>query len=199
MIVRGFSVILIENSEHTFKLFISEKAKTQSLTMNTLITYCSTHGFTEKVASEIKSFIGENVTLCNLKKEPSPDIRSFDRIIIGGSIHAGQIQKKVRQFCKSNHEALLKTEIGLFICCMEEGEKAYEELEHVYPKDLIQHAKVTACLGGEFNFEKMNFLEKFIVRKAAKVNKSTSKRDYEAIRNFSTRMNKIFNPFLFFV
>lgn len=27
MIVRGFSVILIENSEHTFKLFISEKPK----------------------------------------------------------------------------------------------------------------------------------------------------------------------------
>ena len=167
--------------------------------MKTLITYCTTHGFTEKVVSEIKTFLGGDVTLCNLKKEAAPAVESFDRVIIGGSIHAGQIQKKVREFCKSNMDALFNTELGLFICCMEEGEKAYAELEQVYPAELIHHAKATACLGGEFNFEKMNFLEKFIVRKVAKVNKSTSKANHEAVLVFSNRMNKIFNPFLFFV
>ena len=167
--------------------------------MKTLIIYCTTHGFTEKVVNEIKTFIGGNVSLCNLKKETAPDVNLFDRVIIGGSIHAGQIQKKIREFCKSNQESLLKTELGLFICCMEEGKKAYEELEQVYPKALIQHAKATACLGGAFNFEKMNFLEKFIVRKVAKVSKSISKEDHESVRVFSNKMNKIFNPFLFFV
>lgn len=165
--------------------------------MKTLITYCSTHGFTENVVSEIKTFIGGDVTLCNLKKSTSPELKSFDRVIIGGSIHAGQIQKKVQEFCKSNKEELLKAELGLFICCMEEGEKAYAELEQVYPDDLIQHAKATACLGGGFNFEKMNFLEKFIIRKVAKINKSTYHPNPEAIRTFSNRMVKIFNPFLF--
>lgn len=167
--------------------------------MKTLITYCTTHGFTEQVVNEIKSFLGGDVTLCNLKKEAAPEIASFDRVIIGGSIHAGQIQKKIREFCKTNVEALQKTELGLFICCMEEGEKAYAELEQVYPAELIQHAKATACLGGAFNFEKMNFLEKFIVRKVVKVKESTSNKNPEAIRVFSKKMNKIFNPFLFIV
>jgi len=40
---------------------------------------------------------------------------------------------------------------------MEEGKKAYAELEQVYSSELIYHAKVITCLGGEFNLEKMNF------------------------------------------
>jgi len=167
--------------------------------MKTLITYCTTHGCTESVVSEIAEHLGEKVSLCNLKKEEVPTISNFDRVIIGGSIHAGKIQKKVKDFCKNHEEALLQTELGLFICCMEEGEKANEELWEAYPESLLQHAKATACLGGEFNFERMNFLEKMIVKKVAKVENSTSNINHEAIHSFSKKMNKVFNPFLFFV
>lgn len=167
--------------------------------MKTLITYCTTHGCTQKVVKEIKQFLGEEVSTCNLKMEPEPDMNEFDRVIIGGSIHAGQIQKKVKEFCKKNADALLKTELGLFICCMEDGEKAEAQLQEAYPEELLNHAKATACLGGEFNFDKMNFLEKMIVKKVAKVNQNTSKVNYDAIHSFSNNMNKIFNPFLFFV
>ncbi|WP_167610346.1 flavodoxin domain-containing protein [Maribellus sediminis] len=167
--------------------------------MKTLITYCTTHGCTKKVVSEIAQFLGEGVTTCNLKKESAPDVSEFDRVIIGGSIHAGQIQKKVKEFCKNNVEALQKTELGLFICCMEEGEKAEAQLQEAFPEELLIHAKATACLGGEFNFKKMNFMEKLIVKKVAKIDHSTSKVNYDAIHSFSNNMNKIFNPFLFFV
>jgi menaquinone-dependent protoporphyrinogen oxidase len=165
--------------------------------MKTLITYCTTHGCTEKIAFEMKQFLGENVTLCNLKKEKAPSVDGFDRIIVGGSIHAGQIQGKIKSFCKANSEVLKQKELGLFICCMDEGEEAQIHLRNAYSEDLLQHAKATACLGGEFNFDKMNFLERMIVRKVAKVNFSTSKMDKQAIRKFSNRMDKIFNPFLF--
>jgi menaquinone-dependent protoporphyrinogen oxidase len=167
--------------------------------MKTLITYCTTHGCTQKVVSEIKQYLGEGVTTCNLKKDTAPEISEFDRVIIGGSIHAGQVQKKIKQFCQNNIEIMLGKELGLFICCMEEGEKADAQLQEAYPEELLMHAKATACLGGEFNFDKMNFLEKLIVKKVAKINSTTSKVNYEAIHSFSNNMNKIFNPFLFFV
>ena len=165
--------------------------------MKTLITYCTHHGCTEKAVREMKQSLGEEVILCNLKKERVPDLKNFDRIIVGGSIHAGQIQKKIKTFCKQNSAFLLEKELGLFICCMDEGEEAQTHFNNAFPDELIRHAKATACLGGEFNFERMNFLEKLVIRKVAKVTESTSKVDHRAIQSFSKRMDRIFNPFLF--
>jgi menaquinone-dependent protoporphyrinogen oxidase len=167
--------------------------------MKTLITYCTTHGCTEKAALELKTFLGNNVELINLKEKSNPDLKKFTRVIIGGSIHAGQIQKKVKDFCNKNLTELQTKELGLFICCMEEGEKAKTQLTEAFPKVLRQNAKAIAYFGGEFDFKKMNYFQKLIVKKVAKINSSTSKVDHDSIRNFSKKMDKIFNPFLFLV
>ena len=165
--------------------------------MKTLIAYCTTHGCTEKTALELKDFLGGEVQLVNLKKESNPVIKDYERVIIGGSIHAGQIQKRVRDFCNRNVNELKSKELGLFICCMEEGEKARTQLMDAFPEELHRNAKASAYFGGEFNFEKMNFFQKMIIKKVAHVEQSTSKVDHEAIRSFSKKMDKIFNPFLF--
>ncbi|QIA06898.1 flavodoxin domain-containing protein [Draconibacterium halophilum] len=167
--------------------------------MKTLITYCTTHGCTEKTATELKQFLGGEVLLVNLKKEAAPNLSSFDRVIIGGSIHAGQIQKKVKDYCTENIDILKNKELGLFICCMEEGEKAEIQLQDAFANDLLQSAKATACLGGEFDFNKMNFFQKMIVKKVAKIEDSVSHINHDAIKRFSKQMNQIFNPFMFFV
>lgn len=165
--------------------------------MKTLIAYCSHHGCTEKTATELKQNLGSGTELCNLKKDTIPELEEFDRIIVGGSIHAGRIQKKVREFCNKNMLLLLEKELGLFICCMEEGEGAQRELQQSFPEELLMTAKATAYFGGEFNFEKMNFLEKMIIKKVAHVEETTSNINHTSIRNFSEKMDRIFNPFLF--
>lgn len=165
--------------------------------MKTLIAYCSNHGCTEKTARELKENLGSEVELCNLKKDDIPTLNEYERIIVGGSIHAGKVQKKVKEFCSKNMQLLLQKEVGLFICCMEEGESAKKELEMSYPTELLNSAKASAYFGGEFNFQKMNFLEKMIVKKVAKIEESTSNIDHLAIHDFSQKMNRIFNPFLF--
>ncbi|MBN2636080.1 MAG: flavodoxin domain-containing protein [Prolixibacteraceae bacterium] len=165
--------------------------------MKTLIAYCSNHGCTGKTAIELKENLGHEVELCNLKKDNVPNLNEFDRIIIGGSIHAGKIQKKISHFCNKNIQQLLGKEIGLFICCMEEGKSAQRELETAFPKELFDSAKASAYFGGEFNLQKMNFIEKAIVKKVANIEESISKIDHLAILKFSERMNRIFNPFLF--
>ena len=165
--------------------------------MKTLITYSTTHGCTEKTAIKIKEFLKEDTVLVNLKENSNPELDKFERVIIGGSIHAGQIQKRVKVFCQTNLEELKSKELGLFICCMEEGETAQKQLLDVFPDELHEVAKATAFLGGEFDFERMNFFQKLIVKKVAHVEQSTSKINDISIRKFSRQMTAIFNPFLF--
>ena len=165
--------------------------------MKTLIAYSTTHGCAEKTAYELAGFLGENTKLVNLKKEHVNNLNQFDRVIIGGSIHAGQIQKRVKDFCAKNLDILKNKELGLFICCMEEGKIAQKQLFNAFPEELIRVSKASAYFGGTFDFQKMNFLQKMIVKKVAKINHSSSKIDHEAIRKFSKKIDKVFNPFLF--
>jgi menaquinone-dependent protoporphyrinogen oxidase len=165
--------------------------------MKTLIVYATQHGCTQKISEQMKDYLGGDVTLKNLKKESVPSLQNYDRIIIGGSIHAGQIQKKVKEFCHEYLAELQQKELGLFICCMEEGEMARKQLENAYPEELFLRAKASASFGGAFDFERMNFFERMIVKKVAHVKQSTSKVDFDAVRSFSKRMDRIFNPFLF--
>ena len=167
--------------------------------MKTLITYSTSHGCTERTAAELKKLLGGEVQLENLKSNSSLNLDEYDRVIIGGSIHAGQIQKRVKDFCAKNLDELKTKELGLFICCMEEGENAQKQLSNAFPEELHDVAKSTAVFGGEFDFGKMNFLERLVVKKVAKVKESTSRVDHQAIHSFSKRMDKIFNPFLFLV
>lgn len=165
--------------------------------MKTLIVYDSSHGCPEKIAAKMKEDLGEQTMLINLKKDPSPSITGFQRIIIGGSIHAGQIQKRVTSFYSGNMEELKKKELGLFICCMEEGEAASKQLIDAFPEELRIAAKSTAIFSGRFGFGRMNFLKKLIVGKGSGVRQNNSKADFEAVQKFSRRMDRIFNPFLF--
>jgi menaquinone-dependent protoporphyrinogen oxidase len=167
--------------------------------MKTLIIYTSSHGCTEKAVKELSQKLSGEITSMDLKHHPSPPLYEFDRIIIGGSIHAGQIQKRIRNFCSANLNQLKSKEIGLFICCMYEAEIAREEISNAFPEELHQMAKTEAIFGGEYNFDKMNFVEKLLVKKIAKVRESVSNLDHDSIDRFANRMEKTYHPFMFLV
>lgn len=109
--------------------------------MKTLIVYRTTHGCTERIAREVGSRLGGKVDYVDLKQKKLPVLNEYDRIIVGGSIHAGQIQHKVKDFCEKNRELLLNKELGLFICCMYEGGVARKHMQDVFPEELLPHAK----------------------------------------------------------
>ena len=67
---------------------------------------------------------------------------------------------------------------------MEEGDTARKQMEDNLPEDLRAHASALGLFGGEFDFEKMNFLEKAIVKKVAGVEKTVSRIDTEAVKTF---------------
>lgn len=159
--------------------------------MKTAIIYATTHGTTEKVALKMKELAGpENTFLFNLKEGSPFDINSFDIIIIGGSIHAGMLQKRVKDFCKQHTLELLQKPLGLFLCGMNEPEYK-QQMEKNYPEILRQHATAMDTPGGEFLFDKMNFFQKLIVKKISGISESVYRVNEEKIRDFIQRMKLI--------
>jgi menaquinone-dependent protoporphyrinogen oxidase len=141
--------------------------------MKTLIVYTSKHGTTKKVAEMISQKIEGKPMVIDLKERKKVELNDYDQIIIGGSIHAGMLQKRVRQFCEKNMSILLQKRIGLFLSCMDDN-KAREQLVRAFPEILRNHAISCKTTGGEFRMDKMNFIERAIVKKVAGVNESVN-------------------------
>jgi len=159
--------------------------------MKTVIIYITKHGTTEKVAQLIADKLNADKTeFVNLNKENIIDIESFDRIIIGGSIHMASVHKKTREFCESNKSTLLKKTLGLFLCCMETGEKSIEQFENAFSEEIRRHATSTALLGYEYNLDKMNLFERILVKKISGSKKSISEIDYNGIAKFVNELEE---------
>ncbi len=157
--------------------------------MKTAIIYASSHGTTERIAQQIKNEMGNNAQLFNLKTSKLIDLSQFEQIVIGGSIHAGQMQGRVKKYCKQNMVALLQKRVALFMCGM--NEPGFEdEFNNAFPELLRKHAIVSKCVGGEFLFEKMNYLEKLIVKKVSGITQNVSKIDEKKIRELVNELNK---------
>jgi menaquinone-dependent protoporphyrinogen oxidase len=156
--------------------------------MKGILIYLSKHGTTEKVARQMQNLLGDEFLLVNLKTTKLPELSEYDTIVIGGSIHAGSIQKEIHMFCKCNLPLLLQKRVGLFLSCMYEGKVAKQQFNAAFSNSLIAHAKTTAITGGEFLFSEMSWIEKVIVRKIVGVKESQSKIDSEAITSFVTSL-----------
>jgi len=111
-------------------------------------------------------------------------------VIIGGSIHIGRIQSRIKNFIEKNLVQLLEKQVGLFICHMAEAAEAEQEFKKAYPQQLIEHATATGLFGGEFNFEKMNFIEKYMIKKVGKVTASVSRINEDNIAEFIEKMKE---------
>lgn len=161
----------------------------KSIIMKTAIIFASSHGTTEKVAQQIQAELGSNTVLINLKQTKTIDLAPFDTIVIGGSIHAGQMQGRVKSFCKKNLVELLKKRVALYMCGMNEPD--FEtEFSNAFPELLRKHAITSKCVGGEFLFEKMNFIEKFIVRKVSGVDTNVAKINEDRVKELINDLKK---------
>lgn len=142
--------------------------------MKTAIIYASKHGTTGFVASEIRKRLEDDeVVLFNLNEQQRIELTHFDRILLGSSVYAGSVLTKVRRFTEQNLVDLLQKQIGIFVCCMF-FDKADEQINKGFPQVLRNHARSIKHMGGEFRFEEMNFIERFMVRKIAGATGSVS-------------------------
>ena len=155
--------------------------------MSTLIVYATKYGFTKTCAESLAKKLGENVDIYDLNSN-LPDLKKYDKVIIGGSIYAGKIRKTVMRFCTDNLNTLKEKKLGLFICGMAKEEDAQKQLESSFPQDLLAVCAAKGFFGGECNYEKMNFLEKFIMKKITGSKQSQSKVAEDNITRFAGMM-----------
>lgn len=158
--------------------------------MRTVIIYATKHGCTDKCAYTLANELETDIKLVNLETERNINITEYEAVIIGGSIHVGMINKKVKSFIDKNLDTLSKKKLGLFLCCMYEGEKALEQFQNAFPEIIRNKAVAHGLFGGEFDFDKMNFLEKAIVKKVANVEQSVSNINYANIKAFAEKILK---------
>ena len=157
--------------------------------MKTLILYATRHGCAEKCAAKLAAALQGEVKTENLKTAGAIGLSDFETVVIGGSIHAGKVQKGVKGFCAKNLKVLKGKRLGLFLCCMEEGPKAEEQFAGAFPDDLVRAATAKGLFGGEFDFDRMNWLEKAIIKKISKIDTSVSKIKEQAILDFAAALN----------
>lgn len=156
--------------------------------MNTIILYNSMHGCAEQCANQLKDKLKGNTDVFHIKKDKIPDLSGYDTVVIGGSIHAGMIQGSIKKFAAQNSAFLQSKTLGLYICCMDE-KKAEEQFNAAFPEDLRKHAKAKGLFGGAFDFTRMNFLHKAIIKKVAGVNESVDKINTEAVGKFAEELS----------
>ena len=158
--------------------------------MKTLIAYSTTLGCTERCASKLKEDIGEGVEMIQISSRKKYDLREYDTVIIGGSIHEGRIQQSVHHFCTSNLQVLLQKQVGLFVCCMDQDDNEKEMIEQAFPPQLLEHALASGFFGGELNIKKMNLLQKIMTRKAARLQKEPEI-DFQRILEFARTIHEL--------
>ena len=161
--------------------------------MNTLIAYATQYGCTEKCANILSANLRDDdnssVLVVDLGSKQKIALSDYDTVIIGGPITAGKINSKVKKFCAGNLPELLKKKIGLFICGAA-AEQAQKELADNFPQELLNAAAAKGYFGYEFNFEKMNFAMRAIIKKISKVDKSVSNILEDNIKEFAASMQK---------
>ncbi|MDG5790002.1 flavodoxin domain-containing protein [Evansella sp. AB-P1] len=158
--------------------------------MRNVIVYCTSHGTTEKAATKLADLLQGEVKLLNLKDYDAVlDLSEFDTVIIGASIHIGNIQRKMKQFMNENYNDLVKKRLGLFLCCMREGEIAEQQFEDAFPQELREISIDNALFGGEFLISKMNFFERLIVKKVSGTTEDTFSLNERRIEEFADAFN----------
>ena len=157
--------------------------------MNTLIVYTTQFGCTEKCVNKLSGYLSGKTEVINLKNNPAGNLKEYDTIIIGGPITAGKINPKIKKFCDDNLLELLKKKIGLFICAGW-AEYADKELKDNFPEELFRIASAIGYFGYEFNFEKMNFLLRAMMKKMSKTDQSVSNILDDNIKEFAKEIEK---------
>lgn len=157
--------------------------------MGTIIVYATKHGTVEKAIGLLKEKMSVEIETYHVGKDQVPSLESYDTVIIGGSIYVGKVQNELVQFINENLDELLTKKVGLFLCAGHpDAEQLNKEMHDSFPEVLYNHAYAKEVFGYGFDFEKMNFLERLIIKKIQGVKESQYALSDEKISNFADAM-----------
>lgn len=134
--------------------------------MKTLIVYASKKGATKKCAEQIGEGIRGEVKLIECRNVLSEHIDRYDNIVMGSAVYAGTLDKALKKFCSMNQECLSSKRTFLFLGCMND-KLLGDYVKNNISEKVARQLEDVIWYGGAFYFSKMNFFEKFIIKKIA--------------------------------
>lgn len=132
--------------------------------MKTLIIYRTKYGTAAACARTLLEKIGGDTVLADLADARDVNVREYDVVLVGGSIYAGKVQRAVVSFCEKNRSALLQRKVGIYLCCLYQGEDALMQLQSAFPDWLLAHSFARVLPGGEIHYAKLTLLDRLLVR-----------------------------------
>lgn len=133
--------------------------------MKNLIIYATQYGCAGEVAKELASLLNGVTDIINIKQLTPPSIADYDRIILGGSIYAGNIQKEIKDFTAQNEDILLQKPLGIYFCGMGFTDSGIaNSFEYSFKQEIREHAKIMDMVGGELQMDKLKFVDKYIIK-----------------------------------
>lgn len=150
--------------------------------MKTLILYTSRHGSTKEVVLRMaKELKADSV---DLHENSNPSLVEYERILIGGPIYLGSLGSALESYMQDHMDLLLQKQLGLFLLCVMNEERAASQFNHCFPSRLLAHSSYDGFFGGILKLPQMNWIEKAITFFAfRKKSQQKTLNDIE-IRNF---------------
>ncbi len=159
--------------------------------MSVLIVFRSRYGATARCARILSERIRSRTTVVDLGAVRRPGVTDFDVVLVGGSIYGGKVQRDVPAFCERNREALLGRSVGLFLCCLSEGEHAAQQLEGAFPPWLLAHAFARSLPGGELHYRALRPLDRLLVRSVTSSRHDVSRIRIDALDGLADAVNAL--------
>lgn len=143
--------------------------------MRVVLLYGSDERQTEKIANYMADIIvsyGHQSFCLNIKYLPHIfDIRGYDRIVVGASIHAGQYQRYVIDWVHSNKNVLRMLPNAFYSVSMMASQNSREARQEVqdYIQSFVQESEWKpnhiASFGGALRFQEYSFFKKLLVKR----------------------------------
>lgn len=135
--------------------------------MKTLIAYSSKYGTAAEAARRLADLLNGTTTLHDLDRDTPPSLSEYDSVVVGGSVYAGVLRKAAKAFCEGNSGTLQQKKLGLYVCCASPTD-GLKYIEENLPAQLVAHCTAKGAFGGELKFDKMNFVERPLLKMIAK-------------------------------
>jgi len=136
-----------------------------------LVAYATKYGATEEIAQRIGAILGEQgISVDVLDVSKVADLTSYDAVVLGSAVYAGQWRKEAAAFLETHAQELAALTVWIFSSGptgegdpveLMKGWRFPEALQpiadRVKPRDF-------AFFGGEIDLEKLNLAERLIVK-----------------------------------
>jgi menaquinone-dependent protoporphyrinogen oxidase len=155
--------------------------------MKALVVFDTKHGTTRGIAQKLAKALGEGSGIFELGTQGRAAIEKYDAVVLGGPVYKRSWSRRAAAFARDNLHALKEKRFAAFSSGYDAG-PGPGILKAALPRELSNAAVALSGLGGAFVMSRMNAIERFILKIAAKVASNSSSVDEKAIIDLAGRV-----------